>query len=81
MRTEEMGAIGQATNTLTVKSTTVTVVVMNRCEWYEGRIKCIGNRVCLRHVTARMNFLVKLNYISVVKHNLMQNEKENYKLY
>jgi hypothetical protein len=54
---------------------------MNRYEWHEGRIKCVGNRVSLRHVTARMNFLVKLNYISVVKHNLMQNGKENYKLY
>ena len=68
MGTEEIGAIGHGTNTL------------NR-EKYEGRIKCIGNRVCLRHVTARMNFLVKLNYISVIKYNLMQNEKENYKLY
>jgi len=63
----------------TVRSTTVIVVVMNRYEWYESRIKCVGNRVSLRHVTARMNFLVKLNHICVVKHNLMQNEKENYK--
>jgi hypothetical protein len=54
---------------------------MNRYEWYEGRIKCVKNCVSLRHVTERMNFLVKLNYISVVKHNLIQNEKESYKLY
>jgi hypothetical protein len=67
-----MGTIGHGTNTLTREKSTVIVVVMNRYEWYEGRIKCIGNRVSLSHITARMNFLVKLNYISVVKHNLMQ---------
>jgi len=48
---------------------------MNRYEWYEGRIKGVGNRVSLCHVTARLKFSVKLNYISVVKHDLMQNEK------
>jgi len=60
-----------------VKRTTVIVVVMNRYEWYEGTIKRVGNRVSLRHVTAFTNLLVKLNYVSAVKHNLMQNEKEN----